>query len=109
MSELKVHLSVCKDVQEVSLLGGTFQGGYAGVINPSILINEEGALEIDLSDIGHRPRMGEGKDIVLVNVMICTGHMTVIPVYKDAEVKPLNCCACNSNGCCVYGRSGCAC
>jgi hypothetical protein len=108
MSEIKFFLNVCKDKPLVELKGTKYLAGHQGEIEIGHEIKND-ILYMDLSWCGHAPHVGGAANITAVSIRVCSDSVSTIAIYDDPKMNAMGCCHCCSNGCCVYGNSGCGC
>lgn len=108
MGDIKFHLSVCETKPFVELDGQMFLAGHRGEVNINHSIKDD-VLYLDFDWCGHKPWVGDASRVVAVSIRVCPSAVTSIAIYDDPLMNMQGCCHCCSNGCCVYGNSGCGC
>lgn len=109
-----VHISVCDEVKEGVQFGGKhYPGGYRGAmegVSCGLLENEHTQLELDLSELGAKPKICDGDKLDGVSVRVCQGQISVIGVYNSFELNAAGCCkskVCNGTTWTCYGSIWC--
>jgi hypothetical protein len=108
MSDIKFYLNVCETQPHVEIAGQRYLAGHRGEVPIGHTIKND-TLYIDMNWCGHKPFVGGASHITGISIRICPDAVTTIAVYDDPRMTVLGCCKCCSNGCCVYGSSGCGC
>lgn len=110
MAAIRFFLNVCKDKPQVELKGKKYAAGFRGEVELDHVVDKaKDLITLDLTECGHRPRVGGASHVVAFSIRICKDSVTTIAIYDDPMMNAMGCCTCCDNGCCVYGNSDCAC
>lgn len=107
-AKVQFFLSVCDNVT-VPWQGKVFNGGHQGEIDVEYTIIDGDRMVMAMDELGHHPMVGDASDIKAISIRKCANNLSITAIYNDPMKNVMGCCTSCSNGCSVYGSSGCAC
>lgn len=106
---VKAFLTLCDETEKLVFLGKEYKKGDSVELEVNCSVSDEDVVEIDLAELGLKPKIGKFSALSAISVIVCGEKTTTIGLYKDPILNPLRCCYCRGSVCCVYGESGCSC
>jgi hypothetical protein len=110
-SPVKVYLSVCEDVEGVTIANQTYRAGTSGEEVPATIRRLPGdRVLVKIEGVNATARVGGASSLTDISVRVCRDTITFIACYSQHEMNRKGCCACCTSGdtrICVYGYSEC--